>query len=100
MQKLSSGVLVDLTAEEEAEFIAEQKAYEDAKPAQAIAMLKEERNKKLLESDWTQGRDVSLSKDEDWKTYRQKLRDLPATQTPSIEGNNMLGNVTWPTPPE
>jgi|TARA_R110000823_G_scaffold312952_1_gene440094 hypothetical protein len=51
--------------------------------------LREERNRRLLETDWTQGRDVVLSNDEEWKTYRQALRDLPtATVDPS--------NPTWP----
>ena len=30
-----------------------------------------ERNLRLQESDWTQNRDVTLSNDADWKTYRQ-----------------------------
>ena len=51
--------------------------------------LREERNRRLRESDWTQGRDVVLSNDEEWKTYRQALRDLPTgTVDPS--------NPTWP----
>ena len=36
------------------------------------------RNKKLAESDWTQFNDVELDDKEEWKTYRQSLRDLPA----------------------
>ena len=35
------------------------------------------RNTLLAECDWTQGRDVVLSNDAEWKTYRQALRDLP-----------------------
>lgn len=50
------------------------------------------RDRKLQQSDWTQSRDVTLSNDTDWKTYRQALRDLPAnTADPS--------NPTWPTKP-
>ena len=46
----------------------------------------------LQQSDWTQSRDVTLSNDNAWKTYRQALRDLPAnTSDPR--------NPTWPTKP-
>ena len=34
-----------------------------------------------------------------WLTYRQELRDLPATATPQLDENENLTNVTWPTPP-
>ena len=30
----------------------------------------------LIDSDWTQNKDVVLSNDAEWKTYRQALRDL------------------------
>ena len=45
--------------------------------------FREERNKLLTECDWTQMPDVT-SKDE-WKTYRQVLRDLPSNVTPTSE---------------
>jgi len=51
-----------------------------------------ERDFHLKESDWTQNRDVTLSNDADWKTYRQALRDVPTqSEFPS--------SVTWPTKP-
>ncbi|MAU37526.1 MAG: hypothetical protein CMD14_09215 [Flavobacteriales bacterium] len=34
-----------------------------------------------------------------WRTYRQELRDLPQTQTPTLNDKNELLNVTFPTPP-
>ena len=39
--------------------------------AQNLIDLRKERNNKLTQSDWTQNRDVTLSNDADWKTYRQ-----------------------------
>ena len=51
------------------------------------------RNTKLAETDWTQNRDVTLSNDADWKTYRQALRDITDSAT-------SLDDVTWPTKPE
>jgi hypothetical protein len=52
-------------------------------------------------SDWTQGIDSPLSdSDKDlWATYRQSLRDLPSTATPSLTEKKILTNVTWPTKP-
>ena len=36
-----------------------------------------------------------------WKTYRQALRDLPASTTPVLDDNAPIGitSVTWPTKP-
>lgn len=41
--------------------------------------IKKERNALLLESDWTQLPDVTLSNKEDWKLYRQQLREITTT---------------------
>ena len=65
-----------------------------------MRLLREERNQKLVETDWTQNRDVTLSNDSDWQTYRQSLRDLPSTASPELNDNGQLTNVTWPTKPE
>ena len=68
----------------------------------ALNDLRMSRNRRLLASDWTQSRDVTLSNDADWKTYRQALRDLPASSTPKLDENFELdlSSVTWPTKPE
>ena len=57
--------------------------------------FREERNKRLAETDWTQVSDspLSESKKTEWQTYRQKLRDMP-----SQEGFDPL-NPTYPTEP-
>ena len=84
--------VVDLTPEEEAAEDAAQKIFDDAAPERAMAALRQERNAKLAASDWTQGRDVTLSNDDAWKSYRTALRDLPAnTSDPA--------NPTWPEEP-
>lgn len=49
----------------------------------------------LQKSDWTQSRDVTLSNDADWKTYRQSLRDI----TNDLETNDDIDELTWPTEP-
>lgn len=35
-----------------------------------------------------------------WITYRQQLRNLPTTQSPTLSLLGELENVTWPTKPE
>jgi hypothetical protein len=44
-----------------------------------MSLCRDVRNKALVDSDWTQARDVNLSNDAAWKTYRQALRDFPKT---------------------
>lgn len=74
-----------------------------AKSDEILLKMREERNKKLAECDYTMlsDRELSESKLTEWKTYRQALRDLPKTETePKIdEKNGSLINVTWPTKP-
>ena len=69
--------------------------------AEPIALLRVERNKRLTACDWTQSRDLTLSNDDAWKTYRQALRDLPASASPSLDSDGFLDltSVTWPTEP-
>ena len=59
-----------------------------------IGALRHMRNILLRESDWTQFTDSPLSdsKKTEWKTYRQALRDLPATESDPE-------NATFPTKP-
>ena len=47
------------------------------------------RNSKLSESDWRASSDLTMSND--WKTYRQALRDITTQSDPF--------NITWPTAP-
>ena len=60
-------------------------------PKESMESLRMRRNQLLTESDWTQSRDVFLSNDEEWKIYRQQLRDLPKNTDPM--------NPVWPTKP-
>ena len=59
-----------------------------------IRVMKNKRNDLLLKCDWTQlpNSPLSETKKQEWDTYRQALRDLPAnTADPE--------NPVWPTPP-
>ena len=53
--------------------------------------LRRKRDKLLVESDWTQSRDLILTNDEVWIKYRQHLRDLPQIAD--------LSNVEYPAKP-
>ena len=59
--------------------------------------LREERNRKLAETDWRASSDLTLSSE--WSTYRQELRDLPSKATPTLDDDGNLKNVTWPKEP-
>ena len=60
-----------------------------------LSSLRSARNKRLLESDWTQNADapITAEKKAEWDTYRQALRDITDTYT-------SLDTVVWPTKPE
>lgn len=62
---------------------------------QLLAAMRAERDRGLRASDWTQMADSPLSSAarEEWRLYRQALRDLPATITNPA-------SIDWPTPPD
>ena len=66
---------------------------------EAMRLLRLERNARIAETDWRASSDLTIS--DDWKTYRQALRDLPATASPRLDSNYDLDltSVTWPTEP-
>ena len=66
---------------------------------EAMRLLRLERNARIAETDWRASSDLTIS--DAWKTYRQALRDLPATASPSFDSNYDLDltSVTWPTEP-
>ena len=88
-----NGNQVQFTAEEETARDAEEKAWEDGALARAQANLRQERNRRLAETDFYALSDMTMS--DDMKTYRQNLRDLPDGKDTVDKCNN----VTWPTKP-
>ena len=58
--------------------------------AEPMRLLREERNRRIAETDWMGNSDVTMS--DAWKTYRQELRDITKSAT-------SLDDVTWPTKP-
>ena len=53
-------------------------------PDDYTAQMRAQRNRFLAGSDWTQMADCSLTDEQrqSWATYRQALRDFPASWTP------------------
>lgn len=88
MNKMVNGVVIAMTEEEIAEFNAN--SLTDAEIlAQKWEGVRRERNYKLSVTDWRASSDLTLS--DEWKTYRQALRDVPTQSDPD--------NITWPTEP-
>ena len=69
--------------------------------AEPMKLLREERDVRLLSTDWTQNPDVPDATKTKWQTYRQSLRDLPSTSDPKLNSGYHLDltSVTWPTKP-
>jgi len=70
-------------------------AYMAAEP---LRLLRVERDRLLAESDWWASSDLTMSAKR--KSYRQALRDLPASASPSLDVSGQLTGVTWPTKPK
>ena len=88
-QKVVNGVYYDLTAEEEAALDAQAEAAD-----LDMNHVRGQRDGQLRGSDWTQIGDAALGDHtaEEWATYRQALRDLPATYS-------RVSEVVWPEDP-
>ena len=89
------------SAPTEAEITAELNRLNAAEPER---LLREKRDELLTETDWvvTKATETGVAVSDAWKTYRQALRDLPASSTPKVDSfNNLdLSSVNWPTKPE
>lgn len=68
--------------------------------AEPMRIMREQRNNLLKETDVYVLADHPTSKLAEWKTYRQELRDMPENETPLLQPDGSLSNVTWPTKPE
>ena len=92
MNKIVNGVVIPLTEQEIAEFNA--KIPTDAQLiAQKWVEVRGQRDSLLTKSDWvvTKSLETGGTVSDDWKTYRQALRDVPTQSDPD--------NITWPTEP-
>jgi len=68
-----------------------------------VRLLRIERDKRLAATDWkvVKAKETGTNLSADFKAYRQALRDLPSTATPTLDerGDLDLSSVTWPTEP-
>ena len=77
----------------------------ELKVAEPFKQLRNERNQRLAECDWivTKNAEYGHNISEEWRNYRQALRDLPSiTYKPELDeyGDLKMDSVAWPTPPE
>tara|TARA_B100000519_G_C13845199_1_gene251548 strand:- start:89 stop:373 length:285 start_codon:yes stop_codon:yes gene_type:complete len=93
MKKLVDGIVIEMTDAEIALKQAEDKQNLEGTLVQRMAKLRDKRNILLAETDWMGNSDVTMSND--WKTYRQALRDITKTEPVDMA----LSNITFPTKP-
>ena len=67
--------------------------------AEPMRLLRIERNRLLQGTDWRASSDLIMP--EEWKIYRQRLRDLPEGNAPDLDSNGKLdfSSINWPIPP-
>ena len=79
------------------------KKIDELKAAEPMNLLREERDRLIGQSDWMiiKAKETSTNIPAAWKTYRQALRDLPASADPKLDSEGLLDmtSVTWPTKP-
>jgi hypothetical protein len=96
MHKIVNGIAVEMTAEEITERLAEEAAWQANASNRALQKLRMDRDILLAESDIRVMVDrwfaMSDSKKTEWSTYRQALRDLPASTSDPL-------NPIWPVKP-
>ena len=86
--------IVEITDEEFKPIKDVQDAWAENSSTRNMTSLREERNRKLTETDWivTMHKELGTNIPAAWKTYRQSLRDITDDAT-------SLDDVTWPSKP-
>lgn len=80
------------TDNEDATAAEQEAAYKAQKDADQAKLVRDDRNKRLTETDWTQVADAPVDKAA-WATYRQALRDIPSQA-------GFPWDIQWPTQPK
>ena len=91
--KMVDGVSIQLTDAEETARDAEEAAWAAGEDDRALASMREDRNRRLADTDWYGVSDLTMSAD--MTTYRQALRDLLAGKTTKAD----VDGASWPTKP-
>ena len=92
--KLVNGERIKLTAKENAERDAEEKAWADGAFDRAIESFRQDRNRLLAETDFYALSDVTMS--DEMKQYRKDLRDI----TVGLTTEKKVKDKKFPTKPE
>jgi len=76
-------------------------AQEPVLQSHAMSELRKKRDALLVESDSVTMKCVSrgVAIPDEWKTYQEALRDLPANSTPDYDAAGGLTGINWPTAP-
>ena len=81
-------------------FHADTNAFSKPVPqSDPMQVMRNQRNSKLSRSDWRMQSDYPYDDQEEWKTYRQALRDM-TNQTPRWNDDGILVGIEWPTDPD
>ena len=91
--KIIDNKKINLTEDEIATLNANDQEWENGAFDRSIKDLRQKRNELLIETDWMANSDVTMS--DDWKTYRQELRDI----TNGKDTVEKCENATFPTKP-
>ena len=75
--------------------------YDEELAKYPMTILRLERNQRILSTDWSQLGDVPVVIKTTYESYRQALRDLPASANPKLDADGNLDQTsfTWPTEP-
>ena len=92
--KMVNGKEVELTADEIKELETRDKEWADGEYDRLMFSIRQERTELLAECDWMGMSDVTMS--DDWKTYRQALRDI----TKGVDTVDKAKAVTKPDKPK
>lgn len=88
-----------ITLKEKPQLDIPNQTYDELTFFEKLALVRQERTKRLLATDWTQASDVKALHSAEWtsawEAYRQALRDIPAGLTLSD-----IDMVTYPIPPQ
>ena len=73
--------------------------YDEELAKYPMTILRLERNQRILSTDWSQLGDVPVGIKTTYESYRQALRDLPASANPKLDADGNLDQTsfTWPT---
>ena len=83
-----NGVSREMTADEQAEYNAQQVAWNSKSGERKLLEIKQLRLEKLIATDYLANSDVTMP--DNIKTWRQSLRDIPANHTDENAYNLLL----------